>query len=163
MGCSRINDVSSISSLIDCPAVAGLLRRREGAKCRRQGPPFSLGSGEHGSGRIPLEETGHERKSAMDRQTQWESIKVEGGQLLDQFRRLLHEGNVRRIVISREGSPIVEFPLTLGVVGAALLPPLAAVGAIAALVTDCTIEVERDQPAEGEEKPADSSANSPIL
>jgi hypothetical protein len=97
----------------------------------------------------------------MDRQTQWESIKVEGGQLLDQFRRLLHEGNVRRIVISRDGNPIVEFPLTLGVVGAALLPPLAAVGAIAALVTDCTIEVERDQPEGEAEKPADDAAGQP--
>lgn len=85
----------------------------------------------------------------MSDRTQWESFKVEGGQLLDQFKRLVHEGNVRRIHITREGKTIVEFPLTLGVVGAALLPPLAAVGAIAALVTDCTIEVERERPVDG--------------
>ncbi len=79
---------------------------------------------------------------------QWESFKVEGGQLLDQFKKLIHEGNVRRIVIKRDGESIVEFPLTVGLVGAALLPALAAVGAIAALVAECTIEAERDKPAE---------------
>jgi hypothetical protein len=92
----------------------------------------------------------------MSNQTQWESFKVEGGQLLDEFKRLIHEGNVRRVVIKRDGESIVEFPLTVGVVGAALMPALAAVGAIAALVTECTIEVERDEPTEeatGDESP----------
>src|SRR6478672_7944492 len=84
----------------------------------------------------------------MSDRTHWESFKVEGGQLLDEFKRLIHEGNVRRVVIKRDGESIVEFPLTIGVVGAALMPPLAAVGAIAALVTECTIEVERDEPAQ---------------
>lgn len=83
----------------------------------------------------------------MGDHTQKESFRVEGGQLLDHFKRLIHEGNVRRIVIKRDGKTIVEFPLTIGVVGAALLPPLAAVGAIAALVAECTIEVERETPA----------------
>src|SRR6476646_2631134 len=84
----------------------------------------------------------------MGDRTQWESIKVEGGQLLDEFKRLIHEGNVRRVVIKRDGEAIVECPLAIGVGGAALMPPLAAVGAIAALVTECTIEVERDEPAQ---------------
>jgi len=74
-----------------------------------------------------------------------ERIKVEGGELLEEVKRLIHEGNVRRISIKQGERTIVEFPLTLGVVGAALAPPLAAVGAIAALVTDCSIEVERDE------------------
>jgi hypothetical protein len=63
--------------------------------------------------------------------------------LLDTFKNLIHEGNVRRVIIKQDGRAIAEFPLTVGVVGAALAPPLAAVGAIAALVTECTIEVER--------------------
>jgi hypothetical protein len=63
--------------------------------------------------------------------------------LLDTFKALLHEGNVRRVIIKQDGRAIAEFPLTVGVVGAALAPPLAAVGAIAALVAECTIEVER--------------------
>ncbi len=74
-----------------------------------------------------------------------ERIRVEGGELLEAVRGLLHEGNVRRIAIKQGERTVVEFPLTLGVVGAALAPPLAAVGAMAALLTDCSIEVEREE------------------
>jgi len=76
-----------------------------------------------------------------------ERIKVEGGELLEEVRRLIHEGNVCRISIKQGERTVVEFPLTLGLVGAALAPPLAAVGAMAALLTDCSIEVERDEEA----------------
>ena len=79
----------------------------------------------------------------MGTQTYWESIRANGTLLLDTFKNLIHEGNVRRVIIKQDGRAIAEFPLTVGVVGAALAPPLAAVGAIAALVTECTIEVER--------------------
>jgi len=72
------------------------------------------------------------------------SFTVTGSQVIDTIKNLIHEGNVRRISIKQDGRTIAEFPLTLGVVGAALAPPLAAVGAIAALVADCTIEVERE-------------------
>ena len=77
--------------------------------------------------------------------TWWESIKVEGGQLVDQVKHLIHEGNVRRIVIKQGERTVAEFPLSFGVVGALVAPVLAAVGAIAALVTECTIEVEREK------------------
>lgn len=73
----------------------------------------------------------------------WESFKVEGGQVLDQVSKLLHEGNVRRIVIKQGDRSVAEFPLTVGVVGAVVAPVLAAVGVLAALLTDCTIDVER--------------------
>jgi len=76
-------------------------------------------------------------------QTHRESFKVEGDKILGEVKRLIHEGTVRRITIKQGDQTIVEFPLVLGVVGAALAPTLAAIGAIAALVTDCTIEVER--------------------
>ncbi len=72
-----------------------------------------------------------------------ESFKVSGAQLIDKFKKLVHEGNVRRVIIKQDERTIVEFPLTVGVVGAVLAPVLAAVGAVAALVTECTIEVER--------------------
>jgi hypothetical protein len=72
-----------------------------------------------------------------------ESFKVAGNQLLDAVKRLVHEGNVRRVIIKQDARVIAEFPLTVGVIGAALAPVLAAVGAIAAVITDCTIEVER--------------------
>lgn len=75
-----------------------------------------------------------------------EAIQVKGGELIDRIKELIHEGNVRRVVIKQGENVIVEFPLTFGVVGAVLAPMLAAAGAIAALVSDCTIEVEREAP-----------------
>ena len=76
-----------------------------------------------------------------------ERYSTRGEHLLARVKELIREGNVRRIIIrNEEGAAIVEVPLTIGVVGAALAPALAAIGAIAALVTDCSIEVER-QPA----------------
>jgi hypothetical protein len=72
-----------------------------------------------------------------------ETIKVTSAQLVDAVRKLVHEGNVRRVVIKHEGNTVAEFPLSFGVVGAVLAPILAAVAAIAALVGECTIEVER--------------------
>jgi len=72
-----------------------------------------------------------------------ESFKVEINEIGDKVRELIHEGNVRRLTIKRDDEVIAEFPLTAAVVGAVLAPVLAAIGAIAALVTNCTIEVER--------------------
>jgi hypothetical protein len=82
----------------------------------------------------------------MDSSTFKESFKVAADQLVDAVKKLLHEGNVRRIVIKQEGRSVAEFPLTVGVVGAVIAPVLAAVGALAAVLTDCTIEVERAKP-----------------
>lgn len=72
------------------------------------------------------------------------TFKVKGEKLLEKINRLIEEGNIREITISdKNGKTILVFPLTVGVVGAALAPPLAAIGAIAALVSECTIKVER--------------------
>jgi hypothetical protein len=69
---------------------------------------------------------------------------VDGDDLLHKIKELVHEGNIRRIIIkNEEGERLIEIPLTLGVVGIALLPVWAAIGAIAALVADCTIVVEK--------------------
>ena len=73
-----------------------------------------------------------------------DSVRATGSELIDTIKDLIHEGNVRRITIKQDGHTIAEFPLTFGVLGAALAPALAAIGAIAALVADCTIEIERD-------------------
>jgi hypothetical protein len=83
-----------------------------------------------------------------------ESFRVQGGELLDRVRQLVHEGNVRRIRILRDGRTVAEFPLTVGVVGALLAPVLAAVGALAALLAECTIEVERVEERTEEAAPA---------
>ena len=88
-----------------------------------------------------------------DRGDRWDSVKVQGEQLLGKVRELVHEGNIRRIIIENEkGDTLVEIPLTIGVVGALMLPMAAAVGAIAAVVTECTIRFERrDDEDEGTE------------
>ena len=86
----------------------------------------------------PTESVKAEESSAF------EDMKVDGEELLAKVRELIHEGNVRRVIIKNgEGTILMEIPLTLGVAGAVILPTLAAVGAIAALVTDCSITVER--------------------
>ena len=77
----------------------------------------------------------------------WESFKVTGDDLLRRVKEILHEGNVRRVVIKQGARTIVEFPVTVGVVGALAAPSLAAVGTLAALLTECTIEVERERDA----------------
>jgi hypothetical protein len=70
---------------------------------------------------------------------------LDGDQVVAKVRELIHEGNIRRITIKNdEGRTMLEVPLTLGLIGAALLPVLAAIGAAAALATRCTIVVERD-------------------
>jgi hypothetical protein len=73
-----------------------------------------------------------------------EEYQVSGESLVAKVKELVHEGNIRRIIIKNEGGEtLIEVPLTLGVVGAALLPIWAAIGAIATLVADCTIVVEK--------------------
>jgi hypothetical protein len=73
-----------------------------------------------------------------------ETFNVKGEELLTKVKELIHEGNVRRIIIKdKEGKELITFPLTIGVVGTVFAPVLAAVGAIAALVAECTITVER--------------------
>lgn len=84
------------------------------------------------------------KKSTAENVT--EEMKVKGTQLLGTVKNLINEGNVRSITIKdKKGKTIVKFPLTIGVVGAAIAPILAAVGAIAALVTESSITVERDK------------------
>ncbi len=76
-----------------------------------------------------------------------EQYHVQGSGLVEKVKELIHEGNVRDIIIWHEGRQIIHFPLTVGVVGALVVPQLAALGAISALLTHCTIEVVRtDQP-----------------
>jgi hypothetical protein len=80
----------------------------------------------------------------MPEEVRRERHQVTGEKLLQTVKRLVHEGNIRRVIIKDEKDrSIVEIPLTIGVVGAALLPAWVAIGAIAALAADLTIEVER--------------------
>jgi Domain of unknown function (DUF4342) len=74
--------------------------------------------------------------------------KIEGttDQILAQIKRLIDEGNVRRVVVKQEGKVIAEFPLTVGVVGTVIAPVAAAIGALTAVLSDCSIEVEKTNP-----------------
>lgn len=91
----------------------------------------------------------------MNEPSQRETFSIDASQLLDRVKALIHEGNVRRIVIRQGDHTILELPLTVGLVGVVLVPMLAAVGAVAALLTDCTIEVERARSSEQGERAPD--------
>jgi hypothetical protein len=72
-----------------------------------------------------------------------EELQVMGEQLLTKIKELLHEGNVRRIIIKHEGQTIMELPMTVGVVSVLAMPQLVAIGAMSALLAQCSIEVVR--------------------
>lgn len=81
----------------------------------------------------------------VEQETLIERIHATGDQLVEKVEALLHEGNVRRIVIKQEEHTVAEFPLTAGVVGAVLAPMLAAIAALAVVLNHCTIELEREE------------------
>jgi hypothetical protein len=83
----------------------------------------------------------------MAKRGAWETVKLQGEQVVDEVRRLIHEGNVRRVVVKQKGQVVAEFPLTVGVVASVAAPVLAAIGALVALLTDCSIDLERRRPA----------------
>ncbi len=92
-----------------------------------------------------------------DEKTTYEEFKVNGEAVVAKVRELVHEGNIRRIIIKNDkGETLIEIPLTVGVVGVVLLPVWAALGALAALAANLTIVVEKNPvpaaPAEGEDK-----------
>lgn len=79
----------------------------------------------------------------MAERTCWEKINATGNELMDALKRIIHAGNVRRVVVKQGTRTVAEFPLTAGVVGVVLAPVLAAIGALVAVLNDCSIEVER--------------------
>ncbi len=112
------------------------LRRRTGVSYRRAKESLKASDGDVIEALILLEEG--------ERRGRWaERMHVTGSEMVDRVKELIHEGNVRRITISHGGRTLIEFPVTVGALGALFLPTLAALGAIAAMVTECTIEVQR--------------------
>ena len=81
----------------------------------------------------------------VEQKPPYEELQVVGEQLLSKVKELLHEGNVRRLIIKQEGHTIMEIPLTVGLVGVIAAPMLAAIGVIGALVARCSIEVVRSE------------------
>ncbi len=79
-----------------------------------------------------------------EEKTRTEELNISGEDVMSTVKNLVHQGNIRRItIVNKDGRTLLEIPLTLGVVGALLLPTLAALGALAAIVTECKIVVER--------------------
>ncbi len=89
----------------------------------------------------------------MTERTRTEEFKLDGGQVLDKVKELIRAGNVRRIILrSEEGKTYLEIPLTVGLVGVALLPVFAAIGALAAVVARMSLVVEKVE----DESPSDT-------
>jgi Domain of unknown function (DUF4342) len=89
--------------------------------------------------------------------------KIEGttDQILAQIKRLIDEGNVRRVLVKQQGRVIAEFPLTVGVVGTVIAPLAAALGALTAVLAECSIEVEKTTAPVSATPPSESSAPPP--
>jgi hypothetical protein len=82
----------------------------------------------------------------MSEKTHTEEFKIDGEKMIDNIKELLDEGNFRKLIIKdKEGKTLMEIPMTFGVVGVLLAPQLAAIGAIAALVTEATLVVEKSE------------------
>lgn len=82
-----------------------------------------------------------------------EEFKVSGSDVVKKIKELIKQGNIRRITIKdKEGKTFAEFPLTLGVVGTVILPVVAAIGTIIALVAECTISVEKEEDISGDKE-----------
>ena len=94
----------------------------------------------------------------MEERTFWETVKVESSELFERIKKILHEGNVRRIIVKQGDRSIAEFPLTVGVVGTVFAPILAAIGVLVALLKDCSIEVERAAPDTPAEPPVETAS-----
>ncbi len=82
----------------------------------------------------------------MDERTRTEEFSVDGERIVSKIKELLHEGNIRKVIIKdKDGKVLLEIPVTIGVVGVLIAPQLAALGAIAALLTEATIVVEKTE------------------
>ena len=110
-----------------------------------------------------MTQTGPNAPNTGQHQEYREELQVMGNQLLATVERLIHEGNVRRIIIKQEGRTVLEIPLTIGVVGAVLAPMLAAVGALGAVLANCTIEVVRTEQPGQAAGPAPQRTSAPLL
>ena len=98
----------------------------------------------------------------MAEKTFWQTIETTGDQLLSTIKQIVEAGNVRRIRIRQKDRVVAEFPLTAGVLGIVIAPIAAAIGALTAVLTECTIDVERvedpKENADSKEKAGDKAS-----
>jgi len=82
----------------------------------------------------------------MTEKTYTEEFRVDGEKLIEKIKELIHEGNIRRVIIKdKDGKILMEIPVTFGVVGVLIAPQLAALGAVAALLSEATVVVEKSE------------------
>jgi uncharacterized protein DUF4342 len=94
--------------------------------------------------------------------TFWQKLEGTTETILNQLKKLIDEGNIRRVVVKQRGRTVAEFPLTAGVIGAVIAPVAAAIGALSALLAECSIEVEKIEVEKPEaEEPVDTAAPEP--
>jgi len=84
----------------------------------------------------------------MSEKTFWQTIETTGEQVATSIKQIIEAGNIRRIRVRQKDRVIAEFPLTVGVLGTLIAPIAAAIGALTAVITECTIEVERVEKAD---------------
>lgn len=120
------------------------IRERTGVSYEQAKKTLDAAGGDVVEALIMLERKESEKK---DQGPNWtEKMQIQGTELVGKVKELVREGNVRKIVVKQEDRVVFEFPLTLGAIGAIIAPQLAALGAVAALLTKCTIEIERVPP-----------------
>lgn len=85
--------------------------------------------------------------------TFWQKLEGTTETILNQLKKLIDEGSIRRVVVKQRGRTVAEFPLTAGVIGAVIAPVAAAIGALSALLAECSIEVEKIEVDKTNEKP----------
>lgn len=91
--------------------------------------------------------------------TFWQKLEGTTENILNQLKKLIDEGNIRRVVVKQRGRTVAEFPLTAGVIGAVIAPVAAAIGALSALLAECSIEVEKTETDKPEgERPVENTA-----
>jgi hypothetical protein len=100
---------------------------------------------------------GQPNNTPGQKRTVVEEFQATGQTVVEQVQKLIHEGNVRRIRIKKNGRVILDIPVVAAVVGGILAPALAALGGIAAVITNCTIEVTRDETAPVVRRPTDNT------
>jgi len=98
------------------------------------------------------------------KETSWtEEFSVRSGEVIDKVKEIIHEGNVTKVRVKHDGRTLVDIPVTLGTIGAVVLPQLAALGVLVAVFKRCTIEVIRnEEPKEPEQEQKEGHEEEPI-
>ncbi|TCL35001.1 uncharacterized protein DUF4342 [Anaerospora hongkongensis] len=132
-----------------------IIRDRTGISYREAQEALERNQGNIISTLIDLENT---------KETSWtEEFSVRSGEVIDKVKELIHEGNVTKVRVKHDGRTLVDIPVTLGTIGAVVLPQLAALGVLVAVFKRCTIEVVRsEEPAENEVEKEEFNEEEPI-